>query len=364
VRILHITTHLNKGGITSYISSLAIGLKDKGHDVVIASSGGSTQDILVNKGIEHINIPIRTKKELSFYVLRSCFYLKKYLSKNKVDLIHAHTRVAQVLASFLSKKFKIPLVTTCHGFFKPRWHRRKFPCWGDKVIAISNQVQNHLMKDFSVKEENVLLIHNGVDVDRSNNSSKVALKKEMKIPLDYFIVGSAARFSDVKGLEYLIKSIPFILRDYQNVTLVLIGYGKEELRLRQVVSELDLKKYVIFYKPAKDIFHYLKVLDIFVMPSLQEGLGLSILEAQAQNIPVIASNVGGIPDVIEHNVTGILVAPKDPSAIGKAVTELIKNQSLCQQLKSNAYSRLKEKFSLSKMVNDTEKAYKELTHVI
>lgn len=360
MRILHITTHLNKGGITSYLSSLTTGLIKKGHDIFIASSGGEDEGIFLNNNIKLIKIPIRTKKEISFSVLFSYFILKRFLSKNNIDIIHAHTRVTQVLASFLSKKFRIPFVTTCHGFFNPRWHRKKFPCWGHKTIAISRQVKEHLISEFKLPEENISLVHNGVDMDKIKNLSREEtdkLKEEIGVGKEAFIVGTAARFSSVKGLEYLVRALPEVLKAVSNVVLLLIGYGKEESKLRQIAKDLHIENKVIFFNPKKETQEYLCVMNIFVMPSIQEGLGISILEAQANKVPVIASNVGGIPDIIKDRETGILVKSRNETSIAKAILELIQDKGLYEKIRDNAYAGVNSKFTLEQMVTKTERVY-------
>ncbi len=362
MKILYITTHLNKGGITSYLFSLAVGLKKKGHSITIASSGGDSKKVFLENNIDHLDIPIRTKSEVSPFVLFSYFILSRFISSNSIDIIHAHTRVTQVLAWFLSKKFKIPFVATCHGFFRPRWHRRRFPCWGNKTIAISNQVKEHLASEFRVNRENIYLVHNGIDlskfkeykIDEIND-----LKKEIGLGNKYFVAGTAARFSSVKGLEYFIRSMPEVLRTRKDIVFLLIGYGREELKLRQLAKVLKVEDRVKFFNPTRRTQEYLCVMDIFVMPSIQEGLGISILEAQAQKIPVIASNVGGIPDIIEDRITGILVEPKDESAISKAILELLEDRNLYSIIKNGAYNKIVKEFSLEKMIVDTEKVYKE-----
>jgi glycosyltransferase involved in cell wall biosynthesis len=288
--------------------------------------------------------------------------LKKIFSKNSIDIIHAHTRVTQVLGWFLAKKLKISLVTTCHGFFKPRWHRKIFPCWGNKVVAISSQVKNHLICDFKINEGDICLIHNGIEPRKFSKYSTEEvnnLKKEIGIPDSSIVVGCAARFSEVKGLKYLIRAIPFVLKQNHKVFFLLIGEGKEELNLRQIAKDSNIEDKIIFFKPNKDSYEYLCVMNVFVMPSIQEGLGLSILEAQAQKIPVIASNVGGIPDIIEHKVTGILVQPKDHLAISEAILELIQDEYLYARIKNNAYNNVLKEFTLEQMITKTEKVYRD-----
>jgi glycosyltransferase involved in cell wall biosynthesis len=363
MKILHITTHLNRGGITSYISSLAVGMQKKGHTVIVASSSGEHKEFLLNNNIQHVDIPLLTKSEVSPLVLISYFVLKKFIANNPIDIIHAHTRVSQVLAWFLSKKFKIPFVTTCHGFFKPRWHRRRFPCWGDKTIAISREVKRHLIFEFKVDEKSIKLVHNGIDLKKFRNYSSEEIddiKKEIGIRRDCFVVGVAARFSIVKGLEYLIKAIPEIIRKEQKALFLLIGYGKEESKLKQLAKDLKVEDKVFFFNPTKETFEYLCVMNIFVMPSIQEGLGISILEAQAQRVPVVASDVGGIPDIIQDKVTGILTRPKDELSISKAILELMHDKSLSDSIKNRAYEKIIKEFSLEQMMIGTENVYKEL----
>ena len=166
MKILHLATHINMGGIGRYVTNLAKTLKGRGHTVLVTSSGGELEKVLSREGIKHIYLDIRTKSELSPKVIKSFFALKSFIKEEKIDLIHAHTRVTQVLAALLSSHLKVPYVTTCHGFFRKRLGRRIFGCWGQKVVAISEAVKNQLIHDFNVDEERIALIHTGVELDR------------------------------------------------------------------------------------------------------------------------------------------------------------------------------------------------------
>ncbi|MFC1754568.1 glycosyltransferase family 4 protein [Thermoproteota archaeon] len=365
MNILYITTHLNRGGIVSYLLSLAVQLKKRGHEIVVASSGGECEELLSKNSIRHIRIPISTKNNISPKVFISYFILKRFIhgSNQKIDVIHAHTRVTQVLSFLLSRRLNIPLITTCHGFFRPRWHRRIFPCWGDKVIAISSQVRTHLMADFNVEEKMIALIHTGVDLQKfkvRTPEEVKTLKREIGIGQNSLVIGSAARFSDVKGLEYFIRAALHVRKEKEDIRFLLVGYGKDEDRLRHIAKDLNIEDTVIFYKPVREIQEYLCVMNIFVMPSIQEGLGLSILEAQAQKIPVIASRVGGIRDIIDDNITGILVSPRDELAISRAILHLLRSEGQYKEFQQNAYEKLTREFSLYKMINETEKIYEDL----
>ncbi|MDD5568665.1 MAG: glycosyltransferase, partial [Candidatus Omnitrophica bacterium] len=166
MNILFITNHLNTGGITSYLFTLAGGLKKKGHNVFVASSGGELTDKFKESGLEIIPIPIMTKKEINPKIILSAFKLSGVIKKNKIDIIHSHSRTTQVLGCLLACVSGVKHIFTCHGFFKRRLLRRLFPCWGDKVIAISHQVKEHLVVDFKLAENKITVINNGIDMVR------------------------------------------------------------------------------------------------------------------------------------------------------------------------------------------------------
>jgi len=166
MNILFLANHLDTGGITSYLLSLGKGLKDRGHRVFVASSGGNRVTRFTEQGIIFIPIPIRTKSELNlFSIIPSLAILCRQVRENGIDCIHANTRVTQVLARLVSARTGIPFVSTCHGFFRPRFFRRRFPCLGRKVIAISDSVKGHLMDDFKVPEPAIRLVYSGVDTE-------------------------------------------------------------------------------------------------------------------------------------------------------------------------------------------------------
>ena len=165
MRVLFLTTHLNTGGITSYLLTLSKGLIKKGHHVHIAASGGNREEDFRNLGASVLNLDIKTKSELNPKIYLALRSLKKYTIEQKIDVIHSHTRVTQVMGRLLQKTTGRAFVSTCHGFFKPKFSRRIFPCWGDGVIAISPAVKDHLINDFHVAKEKVFVVENGLDFE-------------------------------------------------------------------------------------------------------------------------------------------------------------------------------------------------------
>lgn len=361
MNILHITNQLDVGGITTYILYLSKALIDRGHNVFVASYEGEFLPRCINSGINYISIPIKTKSEISPKMIKSYFRLKREIRANNIQIIHAHTRTTQVLGHLLGKKFGIPYIATCHGFYKTRFFRRMFGCWGDKTIAISQPVKEHLIKDFKVKEENIHLIHTGIDVDRFSLKSQapnLKLREELKLG-DEPVIGIIARLSPEKGHNCLVEAMPAVLREFPLVKLIMVGDGREKQALKELVIRLGLEKNILFIHSVMQTADILPALDIFVMPSLSEGLGISLLEAMATGLPVVGTRVGGIPSLIKDKENGLLVEPGDSSALAIAILELLKDKDMALALGSNARDFVRDKFSLKDMGLNVERVYLE-----
>jgi glycosyltransferase involved in cell wall biosynthesis len=361
MNILYLTNHLNIGGITSYVLSLASGLKKRGHNIYVASSGGNQLSRLTEEDINYIPIPIKTKNEFSPKILLSMFKLLGIIKRYDIEIAHSNSRSTQVLGCLLSKLSSVKHISTCHGFFKKRFSRRAFPCWGIKVLAISEAVKEHLMRDFSVKEECIKVVHNGIDVSKRRAQSaerKAEVKRKFGLS-EGLVVGIVARLSDVKGHVYLIKAMREVLNRVLEAQLLIVGEGKMKSELVRLVKNLGMSKKVFFVPEVEDVSEVLSIMDIFVMPSLKEGLGLALMEAMASGLAVIGSDVGGIKSLIQHGHNGLLVAPRDVQGLRDAILELIPDLPKRELLGKRAEEFISESFPLEKMVLETEKAYSE-----
>ncbi|MDD5155236.1 MAG: glycosyltransferase family 4 protein [Candidatus Omnitrophica bacterium] len=365
MNILYLSNHLNTGGITSYILSLAKGLKERGHNVCVASSAGDCLDRFIREGISYIAIPINTKAEISPKILFSFFKLLGYIKEKDIQIIHANTRVTQVLACLLQKYSGRIYVYTCHGFFKPKLSRRLFPCWGRLVIAISRQVSDHLRNDFKVGQAKIRIIHNGIDLERfaaCGPEAKSAAKEKFGLS-GAKVIGIIARLSDVKGHVYLIRAMPEVLEKIPDARLLIVGEGREKAKLAALAAGLGITKSVFFLPSVADTAEALSAMDIFVMPSLKEGLGLSLMEAMSCGLPVIGSNVGGIKTLIRHGENGLLVEPADSDSLCAAMLELLQDRFKAEALGKEARVFIQSNFSQEKMLIETEEVYKECLSV-
>jgi len=359
VNILFLTTHLNTGGITQYLLTLTKGFIQRKVNVHIVSSGGNMEDAFTAVGAEVFNLDIRTKSELSPKIYKALSPLKQYIQENAIDVIHSQTRITQVMGVLLSKMTGCLYVSTCHGFFKPRLSRRLIPCWGQRVIAISEVVVKHLTEDFGADQNNVFLVKNGIDLkdfEPATIESKAALRIKFNLNENY-VIGMIARLSDVKGQDILVEAMKKIIQKIPKAKLLFIGEGKLEGLLRRMVTELGLERHVQFYSIVNKTSEMLSVLDVFINPSRQEGLGLSVMEAQAAGLPVVASNVGGIPSLIEHQETGILVEPENPEVLADAILELLQNKAKSEKIGLAARKQAEEQYSSEVMVEKTLKIY-------
>lgn len=361
MNILYLTTHINAGGITSYLLSLAKGMVQKGHTVHLASSGGGLSPEFQKLGVNIISIPIRTKSFISPKILISFFILRAYVKRHHIDIIHANNRVTQVLACMLARLCGTPYLSTCHGFFRTRLLRRTFSCWGVRVIAISEPVQGHLIDDFKVKRAQVRLVYSGIDMEMFSEqraTNLLASKQELGLR-EGFTIGIIARLSDVKGHIYLIQAMQEVVSRFPQAKLLIAGEGRMEKELLALTKALGLLDRVVFLPQVEDVAATLSLLDIFVMPSLNEGLGLGLMEAMAAGVPVIGSAVGGIKDLIRDGYNGLLVEPANVSQLSSAICALLKEEGRRRDMGAHARDFIRQHFSFQKMIDETEGVYRE-----
>ena len=328
-------------------------MKSKGHRVYLASRGGEMEKDFIAGGITCIRVPLSTKSEASPKVLFSLFKLLPFVKENNIDIIHSNTRVTQVLGCLLGRFSAKPHVSTCHGFFKKRFSRLLFPCWGKKVIAISESVRDHLVGDFGVNPGDISVVHNGIDIERF----QIKAKKEPGVN-GGLVVGIIGRLSDVKGHSYLIRAMQEVLIEIPSARLLIVGDGRMKEELVRLVESLGMTGSVSFMPSLKDTREALSIMDVFVLPSLKEGLGLSLMEAMAAGLAVIGSDVGGIKNLIRHGQNGVLVAAQDVRQLRGAISELLNDRNKREYLGNNAREFIRNNFSVENMIGITEEVYK------
>ncbi len=363
IKVLFLTTHLNIGGISLYIYNLCKAFKGMDIKPYVVSSGGDLEKEFHDIGIELNTIDLKTKFEFHPKIFFAIFKVVNFIKENDIDIIHANTRVTQILAAICSRLAGKKFVSTCHGYFNfKRYSRKLFSAWGDFVIAISRQVQRHLIDDFKINPDKIRVIHNGVDLKKFKVSSAdrvKQLKDKLRLPT-FPVIGSIGRFSPVKGFDKLIGAMRHVVKDFPNAQLILIGEGPDKEKLERLCAEERLENNVIFIPATINTAEYFMLMDVFIFPSRQEGLGLSLIEAMANGRVCIASDAGGIKDVIDDGVSGIIVKDYKSSAFAKAIVVVLKNETLRQKIAEQAKIKAENSFSIEETADKTAAFYKEV----
>jgi len=357
MKVLILTTHLNYGGIPRYVLNLAKGLKSKEHRVWVGSSGGIWQERLKKEGIDHLYLPINTKSFLSIKVFLSLFFLIPFLLRNSIDVIIANTRVTQFLAYLVMRFFEIKYISVFHGTYKKNWLRKTFKFEGIRTIAVSEAVKEHLIKDLLIREKKIRVIYNGIDIQAFKE--KKYSKRDFGIPSSYITLGVLGRISQEKGHFLVVSSFKELIKNYRNIFLLICGEGRLRKRLEEFVEKIGVKERVKFFSlEGRD---FLDIVDILIVASTKEGLGIVILEAFAKGVPVIAYPCGGIQELIKDKINGLFFHPYNPSHLRKKIEELIENEKLKEEIIEEARKDV-IKFSLERMSEATEKVMEEVIY--
>lgn len=365
MRILHFTTHLNRGGISNYILTVSSVLQKRGHQVYVASSGGEMEEEMAELGLRVKNFAIRTKSELHPKLYLALPSLISWLRREKIDLIHAHTRITQVMSAWVHTLTGKHYITTAHGFYKRRLGRRLLPAWGERAVAISDPVAEDLRENLRVAPEKIRVVYNGVDLKglvlRFSQCDEEKVRREYGIPVDAKVIGITARLVPDKGHEFLIRALRVLEAEFPDLYILIVGDGRHRSYLEDLIHNLKLHNRVVFTGNLKDVVKPLRVMDVFVLPAVwREGFGLSIVEAMACQKPVIATNIWALNALIQNGVNGILVEPRNVEALASAVSSILKDPGFRLRLAKAGQQTAMERFSLERMALELEAIYEEV----
>ncbi|MBI1976043.1 MAG: glycosyltransferase family 4 protein [Candidatus Omnitrophica bacterium] len=367
MKILQITSHLNTGGITRYVLTLSKQLVQNGHQVIIASDRGEKLPELGPMGVEHWEYSFYTSVEFSPQVLWGAYQLSRRLKREPVDVIHAHTRVAQVVAARLSRQLGIPYVATWHGIYGSNLGRRLWPCAGDRTIAISQVVFRHLLEDVKFSKEKIRCVHNGIDTERYLIRPEEIVLQEYRqrwqLSEHWPVIGSIGRLAagGVKGFDLLLRAAVLLVPKFPNLRILLAGEGPRRSYLQQLAQELGIDQKVRFVGVVEDIRIPLALMDLFIFPSRwPEAFGLTLVEAMAAGKPVIATMVGAVPEIVQHGSDGWLVEPDNVSLLAGGILKLLQDKSLAEKLARSGQRQVREKFHVGRFVSEIEAVYREV----
>ncbi|MFC1674788.1 lipopolysaccharide heptosyltransferase II [Candidatus Omnitrophota bacterium] len=356
MNILQVLPELNVGGVETGTLDLAKYLIKAGDKAVVVSAGGTLVKELESFGALHYQLPVHRKSIAS--MIKTVPRLAEVIRKEKIDIVHARSRVPAWIAYFACRRSGAVLITTCHGYYSRHLFSRVMG-WGKRVIVLSNVIGRHMIDDFGVSRERIRLVSRSVDLSRFRFISPD--KKDSK----EFNVGIVGRITPIKGHQYFIKAMAMVLRSVPRLKVWIVGdapRSKESYKeqVQVLVRRLGLGHYTEFLGNQRDIPAIMAHLDLLVLATVtHEAFGRVIVEAQACGVPVVATRVGGVVDIIEDGKNGILVPPGDAAAIAEAAMKIFKDKARAKRLANNAHKKVQEKFSVELMVSNTMQVYND-----
>lgn len=301
----------------------------------------------------------------------------KFLRKEQFDIIHSQGAradfYARAAARFSGQKIKIVNTTALlvdtydAGIFKKYIYYiidRLFERYVDRFIVVSDVLINALIINHNIPPEKIVKIYNGIELNEyephNHSQSSNKIRREFCIDDNLFLIGVVGRMVWEKGFEYLLRGVKDLINNDRNIKILVVGDGPLKEKLQELVATLGITDYVIFTGFRSDVREIMCAIDVLLIPSLAEGFPMVTLEAMAMAKPIIATRIDGITEQISDGKEGLLVPPKDPSALAEAIIKLMGNRELAISLGLAAREKVELEFSVEKMIAETEKVYQSL----
>ncbi|KPJ69808.1 hypothetical protein AMJ44_02210 [candidate division WOR-1 bacterium DG_54_3] len=370
IRIVHIVLSMNQGGLENGIVNLANNMRGSIFENIICclSEGGEFIKRL-NNSVKVVTMHKKPGNDLSLYLR-----LIRLLIEFRPAVVHTRNW-AGIDGIICAKMARVPIIIHGeHGFEtkdllrqdKKRRLIRKIilSTMVNRVVTVSQNLKNRLFNELGIPLKKIVHIPNGVDAKKFRPKEKETIRQRIGFNEDSFIVGIIARLDPIKNHRTLIYAFKEISNVYSDVELIIVGDGPLRQMLEQEVNKLNIEGKVVFLGKKSGVSEIYNIFDVFVLSSLNEGMSNTILEAMATGIPVIASNVGGNPELVVDGETGLLFPPQDVSSLLECIKGYILNPSCKHGHGDNARRRVLEKFTIDRMVKSYEQLYLDLVEAL
>ncbi|MGH7830078.1 MAG: glycosyltransferase family 4 protein [Candidatus Binatia bacterium] len=353
LKILHVDPEKAWGGGEAQVIGLVSYLSLQGHqNHLLCNPEGILYGAAQMRGISTLSIRMGGEVDP-----RPVFPVRRLIQREKYDVVHLHTKRAHALSLWVrpaSPSARFVVTRRMDYPVKKNWYNhllynRKV----DGVVAISRKIADVLIEG-GVRKEKIRVIHSGID------PAPFQQVKTTKRSNPSVVIGTLAVLEKRKGHRFLLEAAALLKQQGHRLQYRFAGSGSETGRLKGLALQLGLAEEVVFDGFVSDVPAFLSAVDLFVLPSLYEGLGVAVVEAMAAGKPVIATRVGGLPELVEDQVTGLLVPPRDPRALALAISRLLSQEGLVRQMGSKACERVQRYFTLEQMARKNEEFYYEL----
>lgn len=390
MKILLVSDAHRVGGAEHYLSLLVSGLIKEKHDVEIICPDRKkwinfAQD-LKQKGAKVHSLSLKSRHDLGrFYFLpflniSQILLLTKFYKKISPDILHINSAGVEdaqtcIIASKLAG-IKTTIITNHTGLFLPYKIKsfniklidilrktviKKIDKHASKRIAVSKATSVLIQKEYHLDQHKFEVIYNGVEFKKNEiNFDFSRLREKLELAETDIVLICIANLFKEKGIDYLLKALPAILENNKDVKLLIAGDGPLRDNLKNSSNELNISGSVKFLGKIDNVEELLAISKIFVLPSLGEGLPFVILEAMAAGLPCVATNVGGIPEMITNSKEGYIVEPCDSKSLASAINKILANNETAKKMSNNARARIEEKFNLNIMIKKTLSLYNKV----
>ena len=369
IRIMEMIDKPSLGGGQTALLLLAENLDRSRFEVVISSGGdGPLAEEARQKGITYVSVSLG--KQLSLRPLRE---IAGVLKENKIDILHTHGGIAGLYGRSAARRARTPAVVhTLHGihylhYRNPFLRRlyvlleRRYSRTTDRLVLVCQSDLRQARTHRLAPEGKMTVILNGTDFRPELEANDIARRRiELGWLPDWPVIGTVARLHRQKGVVNLLRAAPKILNAFPEVRIAVVGDGPQGGSLRREAQRLGLDGHLLFLGERKDAASFMALFDMFVLPSLWEGLPFVLVEAAAWGKPIVATAVDGVTEILEDGRTGLLVPPKNPSALADAAIRLLKDKERARRLGETARTLVPPRFPLRRMIEQTQNIYLEV----
>ena len=361
MRVLHINTERTWRGGEQQTLNLIKGLND--HHVTSHLICQPNSPLAEKAQAAQVtSFPVNMHGELD---LKACWNIRSVIKKNNYDILHSHTSHAQTLAYLASIGTHTSRLTTRRVDFSIfrrsflRLNRIKYRIMADSYIAISHLIKDVMVGD-GIPADRIHVVHSGIDPQRFTQADQSDLQSEFAIQDHEKVVINVAHLAEHKGQRFLLRSIPLVLEQMPEVRFFIVGGGSLLNELQELVAQLGVKDRVVLTGFRSDVAAFYHLADLFVMSSVEEGLGTAILDAAAMGLPVVATNAGGIPEIIEDGVTGRLVPPAEPEQLAAGIVDALMHPDSSRCMAAKGQKKIQSEFTTEAMVVGNMAVYQKV----
>ncbi|MFA6216035.1 MAG: glycosyltransferase [Candidatus Omnitrophota bacterium] len=361
INLLFLNYSFDIGGIETLILAMCRSLDKSRFNISVCSF--KEKNFLKNE-FEQLGIAFYQEKKQEGIDLKLIIKLSKLFKDQNIDIVHSHNAAQwfyAVLACIGLKKTKI--IHTQHSTLRPEefkliYFLRYLAIRTTAVVCVVKNVAEYLLVKAKVNAKKIKVVYNGIDTKKYSNEAALKPDKTVfGIPSVCRVIGNIARLAPVKDHKTLMDGFKIAFSQLPDIRLLLIGNGPMMEELKQYARQLNIEKEVIFLGDRRDIPELLRILDIFILSSLSEGLSITLLEAMSAALPIIATEVGGNPEVIANSKTGLLIPSRSPDKLAQAIIWMLQNHQESITMGRRALQVVIEQFSIEKMTSEYEKLY-------